>query len=170
MAGWHHWLDGREFEWTPGVGDGQGGLVCCNSWGGKESDMTERLIWSEWLVMLGLFSCLLVICIHYLNKCLFESFSHILMRLFAFVLLNWRVYFNWIIFLLLLSSFCCWVLCFCFVSPLFYLFFFFYFLALQYCIGFAIYQNESTTGVPHPESSSLLPPHTIPLGRPKVYK
>ena len=47
MAGWHHWLDGRESEWTPGVGDGQGGLVCCNSWGRKESDMTERLNWTE---------------------------------------------------------------------------------------------------------------------------
>ena len=40
MAGWHHWLDGRESEWTPGVGDGQGGLACCVSWGRKESDMT----------------------------------------------------------------------------------------------------------------------------------
>ena len=47
MAGWHHWLDGRESEWTPGVGDGQGGLVCCDSWGRKESDTTEQLIWSE---------------------------------------------------------------------------------------------------------------------------
>ena len=45
MAGWHHWLDGRESEWTPGVGDGQGGLACCDSWGRKESDTTERLIW-----------------------------------------------------------------------------------------------------------------------------
>ena len=45
MAGWHHWLDGREFEWTPGDGDGQGGLVCCDSWGRKESDTTERLNW-----------------------------------------------------------------------------------------------------------------------------
>ena len=43
MAGWHHRLDGREFEWTPGVGDGQGGLACCDSWGRKESDTTERL-------------------------------------------------------------------------------------------------------------------------------
>ena len=43
MAGWHHQLDGSEFEGTPGVGDGQGGLVCCNSCGRKESDMTERL-------------------------------------------------------------------------------------------------------------------------------
>ena len=47
MAGWHHRLDGREFEWTPGVGDGQGGLACCNSWGRKESDTTERLNWTE---------------------------------------------------------------------------------------------------------------------------
>ena len=47
MAGWHHWLDGSESEWTLGVGDGQRGLVCCNSWGRKESDTTERLIWSE---------------------------------------------------------------------------------------------------------------------------
>ena len=47
MAGWHHWLNGRESQWTPGVGDGQGGLVCCDSWGLKESDTTERLIWSE---------------------------------------------------------------------------------------------------------------------------
>ena len=47
MAGWHHWLDGRESEWTPGIGDGQGGLACCDSWGRKESDTTERLIWSD---------------------------------------------------------------------------------------------------------------------------
>ena len=47
MAGWHHWLDGCESGWTPGVGDGQGGLVCCNSWGRKESDTTERLNWSD---------------------------------------------------------------------------------------------------------------------------
>ena len=47
MAGWHHWLDGRESEWTPGVGDGQGGLVCWDSWGRKELDTTEWLIWSD---------------------------------------------------------------------------------------------------------------------------
>ena len=47
MAGWHHWLDGHESGWTPGVGDGQGGLVCCNSWGCKESDKTEWLNWTE---------------------------------------------------------------------------------------------------------------------------
>ena len=43
MVGWHHWLNGHESEWTPGDGDGQGGLVCCDSWGHKESDMTEHL-------------------------------------------------------------------------------------------------------------------------------
>ena len=47
MAGWHHWLGGRESESTPGVGDGQGGLACCDSWGLKELDTTERLIWSD---------------------------------------------------------------------------------------------------------------------------
>ena len=51
MAGWHHWLEGHEFGWTPGVGDGQGGLACCDSWGRKESDTTEQLNWTElnWL-------------------------------------------------------------------------------------------------------------------------
>ena len=47
MAGWHHRLDAYESEWTPGVGDGQGGLACCNSWGCKESDTTKRLNWTE---------------------------------------------------------------------------------------------------------------------------
>jgi len=51
MAGWHHRLDGREFEWTPGDGDGQGGLVCCDSWGCKESDTTEWLNWTELIAM-----------------------------------------------------------------------------------------------------------------------
>ena len=47
MDGLHHWLDGHEFEWTPGVGDGQGGLVCCSPWARKESDTTEWLNWTE---------------------------------------------------------------------------------------------------------------------------
>ena len=46
MAGWHHWLDGCESEWTPGIGDGQGGLACCDSWGRKELDTTEWLNWT----------------------------------------------------------------------------------------------------------------------------
>ena len=47
MAGWHHWLDGCEFEWTLGVDDGQGGLAGCISWGHRESDTTEWLNWTE---------------------------------------------------------------------------------------------------------------------------
>ena len=43
MVGWRHQLNGHGFGYTPGVGDGQGGLVCCGSWGHKESDTTERL-------------------------------------------------------------------------------------------------------------------------------
>ena len=47
MVRWHHWLNGPEFEKVPGVGDGQGGLACCISWGRKELDMTEQLNWTE---------------------------------------------------------------------------------------------------------------------------
>ena len=50
MVGWHHKLDERESEWTPGDGDGQGGLACCNSWRRKESDTTELLNWTELIV------------------------------------------------------------------------------------------------------------------------
>ena len=63
MAGWHHQLDGHGFGWTPGIGDGQGGLACCNSWGHKESDTTEQLNWTEvtqqvclWMFKSDLFS------------------------------------------------------------------------------------------------------------------
>ena len=47
MVGWHHWLNGHEFEQAPGVGYGQGSLACCSSWGCKELDMTEQLKWTE---------------------------------------------------------------------------------------------------------------------------
>ena len=47
MIGWHHWLNGHESEEALGAGDGQGSLVCCSSWGGKESDTTERLNWTN---------------------------------------------------------------------------------------------------------------------------
>ena len=47
MVGWHHQLNGHRFGWTPGIGDGQGGLACCGSWGHKEWDTTEWLNWTE---------------------------------------------------------------------------------------------------------------------------
>ena len=56
MAGWHHRLDGHEFVWT-GDGDGQGGLACCNSWGRKESDTTERLNWIDYEIIGNLKTC-----------------------------------------------------------------------------------------------------------------
>ena len=71
MVGWHHWLNGHEFGWALGVGVGQGGLACCSSWVRKESDMTERLNWTQesyiagiiqyvpvwdWLLPLGIMS------------------------------------------------------------------------------------------------------------------
>ena len=49
MVGWNHWLNGHGFGWTPGVGDGQGGLACCGPWGHTELDMTEQLNWSWYL-------------------------------------------------------------------------------------------------------------------------
>ena len=60
MAGWHHWLDGCESEWTLGDGDGQGGLACCNSWGCKELDTTERteLNWTD-VEVCSFYSCFL---------------------------------------------------------------------------------------------------------------
>ena len=54
MVGWHHQLSGLGFGWTPGVGDGQGGLTCCGSWGLKESDTTEYLNWTD--------SCFTMLC------------------------------------------------------------------------------------------------------------
>ena len=51
MVGWHHWLNGHEFEWTSGVSDGQGGLACCSSWGPKELDTTEQLNWTDYTIL-----------------------------------------------------------------------------------------------------------------------
>jgi len=50
MAGWHHWFNGHEFQQAPGVGYGQGSLVCCSPWGHKELDMTEQLNWTDRLL------------------------------------------------------------------------------------------------------------------------
>ena len=53
MVGWHHWLNGHEYEQAPGDGDGQGSLACCSPWGHKESDMTERLNNKYWNCICG---------------------------------------------------------------------------------------------------------------------
>ena len=52
MVGWHHWLNGRKFKQTLGVGYGQGSLACCSPWGCKDSDTTERMNWTEHLILL----------------------------------------------------------------------------------------------------------------------
>ena len=60
MAGWHHRLDGREFEWTPGVGDGQGGLACCDSWGHRvRHDRATELNWKH-IITKSVFPCLIL--------------------------------------------------------------------------------------------------------------
>ena len=66
MVGWHHQLDGHEFESTAGVGDGQGGLACCSLWGHKELDTTE---WLNWTVILELVFCSQCVC------CNLETFA-----------------------------------------------------------------------------------------------
>ena len=81
MAGRHHQLDGHEFEWTPGVGEGQGGLACCNSWGCKESDTTERLNWTEWH-MTSFF--VIVCCLSSLVKGLFKCLAVFKIELFSY--------------------------------------------------------------------------------------
>ena len=72
MAGWHHRLDGRESEWTPGVGDGQGGLACCDSWGHKESDKNEWLNWTyKWSVFLHYYNWVYSLLVSTYQNCLF---------------------------------------------------------------------------------------------------
>ena len=81
MVGWHHWLNRHGFGWTLGVGDRQGGLVCCGSWGHKELDVTERLNWTElpysWSTLLILLSStpfpLVIITLFSVSMCLFLS-------------------------------------------------------------------------------------------------
>ena len=78
MAGWHHQLDGHEFEQTLGVCDGQGSLVWCDSWGRKESDTTEWLNWTELSMLLFLIS------ISYYLLCTDTHFYSSLLLLFSF--------------------------------------------------------------------------------------
>ena len=78
MVGWHHWLDGLESEWTVGVGDGQGGLACCNSRGRKESDTTED--WSD-----------LIWCLHYMSF-LSDSFKIFYCSMYLVTLVHVRFF------------------------------------------------------------------------------
>ena len=93
MAVWHHRLDGHEFEWTPGIDDGQGGLACCNSWGRKESDTTE---WLNWRIMnfsylhfpgecregltTGLWKQILTLTIWWVIRCSFLSITKVILN------------------------------------------------------------------------------------------
>ena len=78
-VGWHHWLNGHRFGWTPGVGDGQGVLACCSSWGCKALDMTEQL---NWTIILKLFryndqlSMILLTGYYNLSNCEFSFFPY----------------------------------------------------------------------------------------------
>ena len=69
-VGWHHQLNGHEFGWTPAVGDGQGGLVCCGSWGHKELDTTEQLNWLiiDWLIHGGRLALCVCVCVYEREK------------------------------------------------------------------------------------------------------
>ena len=91
MAGWHHQLDGREFEWTLGDGDGQGGLACGDSWGRKESDTTEWLNWTEQLVILSIFSCASLPSVYLLWRDICIDLPPI------FFFFDWVVWFFWIL-------------------------------------------------------------------------
>ena len=71
IAGWHYWFDGHESKWTPGVDDGQGGLACSDSWGRKESDMTEWLIWSDIYVSVCVYTSLCVYICTYMHICVY---------------------------------------------------------------------------------------------------
>ena len=74
-VGWHHWLNGHEFEQAPGVGDGQGSLACCSPWGCKELDMTEWLNWTELNFHVGFSPFFLVWRIYFLREVLLSTLS-----------------------------------------------------------------------------------------------
>ena len=89
IVGWHHWLNGHEFEQAWGVGDGQGGLSCCSPWGHKELDMIELLNWTESFanfvyIFKKLVLNILIISINF--KPLFHFFSSALILVFSFLL------------------------------------------------------------------------------------
>ena len=82
MVGYHHWLDGHDFEQCPGVDDGQRSLVCCSPWGRQELDMSERLNWTEWLMMSVFF--------HMLIDYLYIFFGEVCIQILC-PLVNWYI-------------------------------------------------------------------------------
>ena len=86
MAEWHHQLYGHEFEWTLGVGDEQGGQVCCDSWGRKESDTTEQLNWTDWIALQCYVSfCCTATWISYICTYITTLYSSFLLNLFGLI-------------------------------------------------------------------------------------
>ena len=84
MVGWHCWLNGHESEQALGVGDGQGGLVCCSPWGCKESDTTERLNWTDGsLSSVQLFYVFMLILSSSINYCSYTIVSYIQLSKFS---------------------------------------------------------------------------------------
>ena len=82
MVRWHHWVNGHGFGWTLGVGDAQGGLACCGSWGHKDSDTTEWLNWTELTTLMfssAMYNLLLV------------SIEYLLFQIVSFNILNFHV-------------------------------------------------------------------------------
>ena len=78
MVSRYHRLNGHEFGWTLGVGDGQGGLACCRSWGRKESDMTERLNWTVTSkdLLTGVFKNFYYTCLNNFNWCMAKPIQY----------------------------------------------------------------------------------------------
>ena len=121
MVGWHHWLNGHEFEQALGVGDGQGSMTCCGSWDHKELDTTERLSWTERWNWIDFFFYIYI----YLHAVISS----------LFLLVSWRL------------------------------------ITLQYCSGLCLTLTWISLGytcIPHPDPSSHLPLHLIPLGLPSA--
>ena len=109
------WLDGItnsmdvNFEWTPGDGDGQGGLVCCDSWGLKVSNTTEQLNWTELIIMVIDYFIFFLLTLHrWKNRCFIHSFNQIIFQAPIYYMLDFLLSI-WDSTLLMSQSSCYWV-------------------------------------------------------------